>query len=267
MINVFNASLFTLENLSIAFALNQAGRQVLSGVSIEVQSGECVALVGESGSGKTITCLAAMGLLRGAMIGGRLFWKETEFDLSVPRGLATLRGRHIAMLPQHFAGAFNPVKTIGSQMADVIRFHHGGTKRAAFERAASLLAELGVSAPEKRLHEFPHQQSGGILQRTALAMSLSCEPELLIADEPTSALDVTSQHLLLELLSGIGKSRHLAILLVSHNLAVVGRLARRVYVLGEGKVVETGMTTELLTKPTTDATIRLLRAAQALGLP
>jgi ABC-type dipeptide/oligopeptide/nickel transport system ATPase component len=267
MISVSKTSLFALKDLSIAFALSQAARQVLSGVSIEIQNGECVALVGESGSGKTIACLAALGLLRGATISGRLFWKDEVFDLSAPRGLATLRGRHIAMLPQNFAGAFNPVRTIGSQMADVIRFHHGGSKRAAFERAASLLAELGVSAPEKRLHEFPHQQSGGILQRTALAMALSCEPELLIADEPTSALDVTSQHLLLELLSKIGKSRRLALLLVSHNLAVVGRLARRVYVLAEGRVVETGMTTDILTKPTTDATTRLLRAAQALALP
>lgn len=267
MTSASDASLLRIAELSITFSQSQTARQVLSGVSVEVRSGECVALVGESGSGKTITCLAALGLLRGATISGELFWKEAEFDLSVPRSLATLRGRHIAMLPQHFAGGFNPVRTVGSQMTDVIRFHHGGTKRAAVERAASLLGELGVSAPEKRLHEFPHQQSGGILQRTALAMTLSCEPELLIADEPTSALDVTSQHLLLELLSGIGKSRHLAILLVSHNLAVVGRLARRVYVLAEGRVVETGMTTELLTKPTADTTIRLLRAAQALGLP
>ena len=267
MTSASDASLLRIADLSITFSQSQTARQVLSGVSIEVQSGECVALVGESGSGKTITCLAALGLLRGATIGGQLFWKKAEFDLSVPRSLGTLRGRHIAMLPQHFAGAFNPVRTVGFQMTDVIRFHHGGTKRAAFERAASLLAELGVSTPEKRLHEFPHQQSGGILQRAALAMALSCEPELLIADEPTSALNVTSQHLLLELLNRVGQSRHLALLLVSHNLAVVGHLARRVYVLAEGRVVETGMTTDILTKPTTEATTRLLRAAQALGLP
>lgn len=267
MISVSNGSLLMLENLSITFARSQTPRQVLSGVSIKVQRGECVALVGESGSGKTITCLAALGLLRGATISGQLFWKESVFDLSVPRGLTKLRGRQIAMLPQNFSGAFNPVRTIGTQMADVILFHQGGTRRAAFEHATSLLEELGVSTPEKRLHEFPHQQSGGILQRTALAMALSCEPGLLIADEPTSALDVTSQYLLLELLSRISISRHLALLLVSHNLAVVGHLARRVYVLAEGKVVETGLTAEILTNPTTEVTARLLRAAQSMALP
>lgn len=267
MTNVSKPYLLTLDSLSIAFPSGQSERPVLSEVSLQIQSGECVALVGESGSGKTITCLAALGLLRGAKVSGRLFWGKTEFDLSVPSKLATLRGRHIAMLPQNFAGAFNPVRTIGSQMADVIRFHHGGTKQSAFDRAVSLLTELGVNSPERRLHEFPHQQSGGILQRTALAMALCCEPELLIADEPTSALDVTAQHLLLELLAKVVESRSLALLLVSHNLAVVGKMARRVYVMAEGRMVETGTTTNILTTPTTGATVRLLQAARALALP
>lgn len=264
---MMNSPFLTLQNLSITFAPSRLAHQVLSGVSIDVQKGECVALVGESGSGKTITCLAMLGLLRGALISGLLRWKDEEFDLSVQDNLAPLRGRKIAMLPQNFAGAFNPVRTIGTQMIDVIRFHQSKTKDEALEYAATLLDEMGVSLPEKRLQEFPHQQSGGILQRTALAMALSCEPELLIADEPTSALDVTSQHLLLELLKSVGRSRNLALLLVSHNLAVVGHLARRVYVMEEGRLIETGTTSEILTHPKEDATVRLLHAAQALGLP
>jgi ABC-type dipeptide/oligopeptide/nickel transport system ATPase component len=267
MIELPKNTLLALQELRIAFTPSRIAPTVSSSVSIEVHMGECVALVGESGSGKTITCLAALGLLRGATISGRLFWKEKEFDLSLPRSLAPLRGRQITMLPQNFAGAFNPVRTIGAQMTDVIRFHHGGTKHAALERAASLLAELGVSESGKRLHEYPHQQSGGILQRTALAMALSCEPELLIADEPTAALDVTSQQMLLDLLSRVEKSRNLALLLVSHNLAVVGHLARRVYVMEKGRIMETGATREILANPKTDSTARLLHAAQALGLP
>jgi ABC-type dipeptide/oligopeptide/nickel transport system ATPase component len=260
-------SLLILDNLCVSFARSQPARHVLAGVSLDVQQGECVALVGESGSGKTITCLSALGLLRGAKISGRLFWNETSFDLSAPSQLTPLRGRRIAMLPQNFSGVLNPVRTVGAQMSEIIRFHHGGTKVAAFDRATSLLEELGVSVPDKRMREFPHQQSGGILQRIALAMALSCEPELLIADEPTSALDVTSQHVLLELLKKIGTSRHLALLLVSHNLAVVGHLAHRVFVLADGVVVESGLTTQILTRPTTDTTGRLLKAAQSMELP
>lgn len=259
--------LFTLQNLNITFGLRQGTKQIVKDVSIDIHRGECAALVGESGSGKTITCLAMLGLLRGAIINGHMRWKNVPYELSDTHNLATLRGRQIAMLPQNFVGAFNPVRTIGAQMADVIRFHQGKTKHAAFEYAASLLEEMGVSTPEKRLHEFPHQQSGGILQRTALAMALSCDPDLLIADEPTSALDVTSQHLLLDLLSRVGRSRNLALLLVSHNLAVVGRLAQRVYVMEEGRIIETGETNAMLTNPKQAATARLLYAAQALGLP
>lgn len=259
--------LFSLDSLSITFPVGRDPRSTLSGISIQIGEGECIALVGESGSGKTITCLAALGLLRGATISGRLFWRGEEYDLSVPSKLASLRGRHIAMLPQNFSGAFNPVRTLGAQMVDVIRFHHGGNKQVALEQAASLLAELGVSNPERRLREFPHQQSGGILQRTALAMALSCEPELLIADEPTSALDVTAQHLMLELLSRVAESRNLALLLISHNLAVVGRMANRICVMADGKIIEEGMTVDILTKPRTDAATKLLQAAKALALP
>lgn len=259
--------LLRIEDLTISFPQGGVLRHVLNHVSIEIQAGECVALVGESASGKTITCLAVLGLLRGAEISGQLFWKRRKFKLSEPHSLTELRGRRIAMLPQNYAGALNPVRTIGAQMADVIRFHHGGTKEAAFERAASLLTELGVSDPKQRLRQFPHEQSGGILQRTALAMALCCEPELLIADEPTSALDVTSQHVLLEVLARVGQGRRLAILLVSHNLAVVVRMARRVYVLDNGRLVEAGPTADVLREARAEATKRLLRAAQAIALP
>lgn len=256
-----------LENLNITFNQAQVSRHVVSNLDMEVCRGECVALVGESGSGKTVTCLATLGLLRGAKISGRLFLEESVFDLSTPRELPKIRGRRVAMLPQNFSGSLNPVRTIGAQMVDIIRFHHDDTKHGALERAISLLEELGVSTPEKRLRQFPHQQSGGIQQRIALAIVLSCQPELLITDEPTSALDVTSQYLLLKLLKNIMESKYLALLLVSHNLAVVGNLANRIYVLSNGSVVETGSTTKVLSHPVADTTIKLLHATRSMALP
>jgi ABC-type glutathione transport system ATPase component len=259
-------TLLEVQDLTIAFGRAEL-RSVVSGVSLAAADGECVAIVGESGSGKTVTCFATLGLLRGATVRGKVIWNGSVFDPAVPRSLAPLRGRNIAILPQHFAGAFNPVRTIGAQMIDVIRLHHGGTKPSAIERAAALLAELSVDSPKRRLREYPHQQSGGILQRIALATALSCEPRLLIADEPTSALDVTSQQVLLDQLQQARESRRLTLVLVSHNLSVVARIAQRAYVFAQGKVVEHGNVQQILTSPENQETERLVRAARAFTLP
>jgi ABC-type glutathione transport system ATPase component len=259
--------LLHVSDLSVAFDHRGQSHFVVTEVALQVAEGEAIAIVGESGSGKTLTCLAMLGLLRGATVCGRLRWQGVEFDMAQGEKLATLRGRNITMLPQHFASAFNPFRNVGAQMTDVIRLHHGGTMQSAMNRAAELLAELGIDSPNRRLHEYAHQQSGGILQRIALATALSCEPQLLIADEMTSALDVTSQHLLLEQLEKVRASRRIAVILVSHNLAVVGRLAERVYVFGHGRVVEQGTVQQILTAPCSEDTIRLVHAAKALALP
>lgn len=259
-------ALLQVDGLSITFDENHDARPVVSEASLRVADGECVAIVGESGSGKTVTCLAAMGLLRGARITGKLGWSGTSYDPGIPQSLAPLRGRNMTLLPQHFAAALNPVRTIGVQMMDVIRWHHDGSKADALDRAAALLDELGVDSPRRRLKEYPHQQSGGILQRVALATALSCTPRLLIADEPTSALDVTSQRVLLEQLQKVRESRGLAVILVSHNLSVVGQVAQRIYVFAQGKVVEEGPVRDILTSPRSEATVRLVKAAKAFAL-
>ncbi|MEW8341495.1 MAG: ABC transporter ATP-binding protein [Candidatus Thiodiazotropha taylori] len=262
-----NNRLLALQDMCISIPAKDGKRQLVSGISLEIQKGKCIALVGESGSGKTISCLATLGLFQAAEIEGQLVWKDRIFDLSHPHNLKDLRGGSIAMLPQNYAAAFNPVRTIGAQMVDVIRFRQGKNKNEALDYATELLDEMGISLPKKRLGEFPHQQSGGILQRTALAMALSCEPELLIADEPTSALDVTTQKVLLDLLERVKSSHALTLLLVSHNLAIVSQLADEIHVMAGGEIQESGRTQNILTDPQTKAAQNLLRAAKALVLP
>ncbi|SKA33502.1 peptide/nickel transport system ATP-binding protein [Enhydrobacter aerosaccus] len=255
--------LLEIENLRVEFGRTSAVR----GISLKVAPGETHCLVGESGCGKSVTSLAVMNLLaRGAQRrADRLAFKGEDL-LGLPeRAMARLRGNAMAMIFQEPMTSLNPAYTIGSQMTEVLRRHKGASQRVATERAADLLARVGITAPGMRLGQFPHQLSGGLRQRVMIAMALMCDPQLLIADEPTTALDVTVQAQILRLLAGLQRDLGLGLLLITHDLGIVARVATRVSVMYAGEIVESAPTAELFANPSHPYTQGLLRCVPVPG--
>ncbi len=249
--------------LRVGFGATEAVR----GVAFQVERGETHCLVGESGCGKSVTALAVMGLLaRGAQRQAEhLRFQGTDLLALSDRGMGRLRGDRIGMIFQEPMTSLNPAYTVGSQMTEVFRRHRGGTRAAAAARAAELLGRVGISAPGLRLGQFPHQLSGGLRQRVMIAMALMCGPELLIADEPTTALDVTVQAGILRLLAALQAEMGLALLLITHDLGVVARIADRVSVMYAGQVVESAPAASLFAQPTHPYTQGLLASVPVPG--
>jgi oligopeptide/dipeptide ABC transporter ATP-binding protein len=238
------STVLEIEDLRVGFPTTEPVR----GVSLSVSRGQTHCIVGESGCGKSLSALAIMGLLpRGARMAGRLSFGGAP--LPQGRALARLRGDRMAMIFQEPMTSLNPAYTVGSQLTEAWRRHRPGGQRAAVDRAAELLERVGIAAPGARMGQFPHQLSGGLRQRVMIAMALMCSPELLIADEPTTALDVTVQAQILRLLAGLQKELGLAILLITHDLGVVARVADKVSVMYAGTVVESASAAELFTRP------------------
>jgi len=235
-----SAPILRIENLAVTFGAGASRVRAVDGVSIDVAAGETVCVVGESGSGKTVTALAILRLLaREARVeSGRVAWRGDDLLECAPAKLRSVRGREIAMVFQEPMTSLNPVMRIGDQIEEAIRVHEPVTRRAAWGRAIDLLGHVGIPSPEQRAREYPHQLSGGMRQRVMIAMALSCRPALLIADEPTTALDVTIQAGILDLLKRLQTETGMAILLITHNMGVVAEMARRVYVMYAGHVVE-----------------------------
>jgi peptide/nickel transport system ATP-binding protein len=237
------------------------------GISLAIERGETHCLVGESGCGKSVSSLAIMGLLahRGHRSAEHIRFHDTDLARIPEREMARLRGDKIAMIFQEPMTSLNPAYTIGSQMAEVMQRHRKVNKRAALDRAAELLGRVGITAPGMRLGQHPHQLSGGLRQRVMIAMSLMCEPELLIADEPTTALDVTVQAQILRLLQELQRELGLAILLITHDLGIVARVAHRVSVMYAGEIVESGPAASLFAEPSHPYTRGLLRCVPVPG--
>jgi peptide/nickel transport system ATP-binding protein len=256
-------ALLEVEDLDVAFGETAAVR----GASLRVASGETHCLVGESGCGKSVTALSIMNLLaRNARRGAKRLVFQGEDLLKLPdRAMAQLRGNAMAMIFQEPMTSLNPAYTIGSQMAEVLRRHKAASRRAAMDRAGDLLARVGITAPGMRLGQFPHQLSGGLRQRVMIAMALMCEPQLLIADEPTTALDVTVQAQILRLLIGLQRDLGLGLLLITHDLGIVARVATEVSVMYAGEVVESAPTAELFANPRHPYTQGLLRCVPVPG--
>ena len=250
------APVLDVEDLHVRFGETEAVR----GISLTIARGETHSLVGESGCGKTVTALALMGLLArgGERHAARINFHDTDLTKLSERGMSELRGSKMAMIFQEPMTSLNPAYTVGSQMAEVLRRHRGLTRHQALDRSADFLARVGITAPGLRLGQFPHQLSGGLRQRVMIAMALLCEPELLIADEPTTALDVTVQAQILRLLQSLQRELGLTVLLITHDLGIVARMAHQVSVMYAGEVVESGPVQKIFSAPTHPYTRGLL---------
>ncbi len=232
-----------IDNLSVWFEPSPGQRQyAVRNVSLAADHGETLCIVGESGSGKTMTAGAMMRLLphNATVEVGRLDIGGQELMGLSERELCAVRGVRMGMVFQNPTAALNPAFTIGNQLEETWRSHRGGSRREARERAIDSLNKVGISAPEQRLAQYPHQLSGGLCQRVGIALALICEPEIIIADEPTTALDVTTQAQILRLLADLQQKSGLALILITHDLRIVSRMADRVAVLYAGQIVETG---------------------------
>jgi len=239
-------ALLSIEQLQVCIA----GRPLIHGLDLQLRAGQILGLVGESGSGKSLTALSILGLLpRGAQRAGRILLDGEDLLTKSERALNAIRGRDIGMVFQEPMTALNPLIPIGEQVAEVLRLHGGLARRAALARAAELLERVGLPAARFGLERYPHQLSGGQRQRVAIAIAIALKPRLLIADEPTTALDVSTQAQILELLRRLVREEGCALLLVTHDLAVVAELADRVAVLREGGVVEEGAAQSVLSHP------------------
>lgn len=247
-----DAALLRVEGLTVRFRTPGGRVTVVDDVSFALKPGETLGLVGESGSGKTITSLALMGLLEtppAEIAAGRVLFEGRDL-LSLPEAeLSDLRGARLSMVFQEPMTSLNPLMTVGRQIEEPLRRHLGLSRAEAKARAIDLLRKVGIPRPEAAANGYPHQFSGGMRQRAMIAIALSCRPALLVADEPTTALDVSVQAQILALLDDLQREMGTAILLITHDLAVIAETAHRVAVMYAGRIVETGAVEELFARP------------------
>ena len=244
--------LVSFNQLSVSFGAGQHRLRAVQEVSFDVHAGEIVGIVGESGCGKSVTALSLMGLLPGdaaRIDGGEIRFAGRDLLRLRAHEMADLRGESLAMIFQEPMSALNPVLTIGEQLCEPLIRHRRRSPRAAWEQATGLIDSVGLPRAGDLMKSYPHQLSGGMLQRVMIAMALSCGPKLLIADEPTTALDVTVQAQSLNLLHGQAAARRMAMMLITHDLGVVAQITERIIVMYAGRIVEQGPTAEVLQHP------------------
>jgi len=259
--------ILTVERLRVEIPVKAGLLRPVRGIDLALSAGETHGLVGESGSGKSLTALGIMGLLprRARRSAAQLRLGDLDLLPLGERAMEDVRGDRLAMIFQEPMTSLNPAFTIGAQLTETLRRHRRVSRREALERAAAMLARVGISSPRTRLAQYPHQLSGGLRQRAMIAMALLCEPRLLIADEPTTALDVTVQAQILRLLAELQRAMGLAILLITHDLSVVARVAQCVSVMYAGEIVETGAVADVFARPMHPYTRGLLSAVPVPG--
>jgi peptide/nickel transport system ATP-binding protein len=267
-----NSATLVVENLETHFDTKAGTVRAVDGVSFSVSRGEILGLVGESGSGKSITGFSIMGLLDppGRIAGGKILFQGRDLvGLPAPE-MRSLRGRRIAMIFQDPMMTLNPVLSIGTQMVETVLAHEAVGHAEARRRCCDALGRVGIPSPEERLSAYPHQFSGGMRQRVAIAIALLHRPDLIIADEPTTALDVTIQSQILAQVQVLSRDLGMALVWISHDLGVVAGLAHRIAVLYAGRIVESGVTDDVLDRPAHPYTAGLLQsipASAARGAP
>nr|WP_040218855.1 dipeptide ABC transporter ATP-binding protein [Haemophilus parahaemolyticus] len=255
-------SLLTVENLSVSFGDEKAPFKAVDRVSYTVNEGEVLGIVGESGSGKSVSSLAIMGLIDfpGRVTAEKLHFNQNDLLVLKPKEKQKIVGADIAMIFQDAMTSLNPSYTVGYQIMEALKVHQGGSKAARRERAIELLSLVGIPDPKSRLEVYPHQLSGGMSQRVMIAMAIACNPKLLIADEPTTALDVTIQAQIIDLLLELQRKENMALILITHDLALVAESAHRIIVMYAGQVVEEGRAEEIFKSPLHPYTQALLKA-------
>jgi peptide/nickel transport system ATP-binding protein len=265
-----STDLLSAEDVHVRFHTKGGVVHAVEGVSLAIKPGEVLAVVGESGSGKTVLTRRLMGLVaggRGTEVSGTVTYDGTRLTDLSGKALSAFWGAEIALILQDPMTSLNPVKRIGVQLTESLLLHEKVTKQEARDRAVALLRQVGLSEPERRVRQYPHELSGGMRQRVTIAIALSCSPRLLLADEPTTALDVTVQAQILDLLADLQRRSHMAMLLVTHDLRVVRSRSDRIAVMYAGKIVETAPTAALFAEPRMPYTEALMKAVPPVTGP
>ena len=263
-----NDAILSIQNLKTYFFPHEGVAKAVDGVSFDLFPGEVLGVVGESGCGKSVTAESVMQLVPtppGRIVGGKIFFHEKDLLTLSPGEIRKIRGSGIAMIFQEPMTSLNPVFTIGNQISEMFSLHKGFGKKQALDAAIEMLERVQIPSPHKRVHEYPHQLSGGMRQRAMIAMALSCDPEILIADEPTTALDVTVQAQILDLMLKLKQEFSTAVQLITHDLGVIAETADRVVVMYAGQIVEQASTIELFTQTLHPYTRGLLHSIPVLG--
>ncbi|MCG8708443.1 dipeptide ABC transporter ATP-binding protein [Brenneria sp. 4F2] len=255
-------ALLNVEKLSVHFGDEGVPFRAVDRISYQVERGQVVGIVGESGSGKSVSSLAIMGLIDypGKVLADRLEFDQRDLTKMSEKERRQVVGAEVAMIFQDPMTSLNPCYTVGFQIMEAIKVHQGGNRRTRRQRAVDLLTLVGIPDPESRLDVYPHQLSGGMSQRVMIAMAIACRPKLLIADEPTTALDVTIQAQIIELLLELQQRENMALILITHDLALVAEAAHHIIVMYAGQVVESGKAVDIFSAPRHPYTQALLRA-------
>ncbi len=262
--------LLDIKNLKTFFFTEGVTVQAVDGVDLQLKKGETLGIVGESGCGKSMMALSIMGLVPnppGKIVDGEINFKNNDLTKLSQKEYRKIRGNEISMIFQEPMTSLNPVFTIGKQMMEVYQYHQGLSKKEAKGKSIEMLKLVGISMPEKRIHEYPNQLSGGMRQRVMIAMALACDPELLIADEPTTALDVTIQAQILKLMGELKTKMDTSIILITHNLGVVAEMADKIMVMYAGKVMEYADAASIFNDPKHPYTEGLLDSIPKIDKP
>ncbi|CEH32712.1 ABC transporter ATP-binding protein [Romboutsia lituseburensis] len=260
--------LLEVKNLCVNFGTYGGEVQAVRGVTFDLHKGETLAIVGESGSGKSVACKTIMRILsaNGFIKDGEILFENRDLTKLSEREMEKVRGKDIAMIFQDPMTSLNPTMTIGKQIMEPIIKHQGLSKEEAKLKAIELISLVGISEPEKRFKQYPHQFSGGMRQRIVIAISLACNPKILIADEPTTALDVTIQAQILELIKDLQAHTGVAVIFITHDLGVVANMADRVAVMYAGKIIEYGTSDDIFYNPQHPYTWGLLGSMPTLDI-
>ena len=255
--------LLQIQGLKTHFKTDDGWLHAVDGVDIDIHAGQTVCVVGESGCGKSVTAKTVLKLIDmppGRIAAGRVLWKGRDLVPLPDEAMQKIRAKEIAIIFQEPMTSLNPVFTVGEQIAESVRLHEGVSRQAAMDRAVEMLGLVRIPTPQRRVHDYPHQFSGGMRQRVMIAIALACNPQLLIADEPTTALDVTIQAQILDLMQELKDRLGMAVMLITHAMGVVAEVAQRVVVMYAGKVVEEASVEDLFARPRHPYTQGLIRS-------